>query len=206
MMITGYEAFSLYQAIKLHFTTDSYDFHKYGGKSKVSVEAFENRKDKYFFYKLSRRLHDKDELTDFLVANFLQDDNCWVGNLLEETSETVYRERQKVLQSISYSFQNDCEKLFENVDNPNVVLQVENGEYPKLLSMTLQKVIQIETFCIINSLLNFLPKWDAKIDDTIRWPQYKRKVIKYTPFIKFDKDKCKQILKRVIDEKVENIS
>lgn len=199
-MITGYETFALYQSIKLHFSTDSYDFFKYGGKSKVSVDSFENRKDKYFFYKLSRRLQSKDELIDFLVANFVQDDNCWVGNLLEDSSELTYRERQKVLQSISYTFQNDCEKLFQNIDNPNEILQSEDGDYPKLLKMTLQKQIQIETFCILNTLLNFIPKWESRITDTIRWPQYKRKVIKYSPFVKFDTTKSKLILKRVIDE------
>jgi hypothetical protein len=145
-------------------------------------------------------LQSKDDLIDFLTANFVQDENCWVGNLLEDSSELAYRERQKVLQSISYTFQNDCEKLFQNVDNPNQILQSEDGDYPKLLKMTLQKQIQIETFCILNSLLNFVPKWENKITDTIRWPQYKRKVIKYSPFVKFDKTKSKLILKGVIDE------
>ena len=30
--MTGYETFSLYQALKLHFTQESYDFFKYNGK------------------------------------------------------------------------------------------------------------------------------------------------------------------------------
>ena len=46
-MIDGYEAFGLYESLKLHFTKDSYDFHKYNGKSNISVTSFENRKDKY---------------------------------------------------------------------------------------------------------------------------------------------------------------
>ena len=49
--MTGYETFSLYQALKLHFTQESYDFFKYNGKTNVSVTTFENRKDKYHFYK-----------------------------------------------------------------------------------------------------------------------------------------------------------
>jgi hypothetical protein len=201
-MITGYEAFCLYQSMKLHFTQESYDFLKYGGKSKVSVDSFENRKDKYFFYKLSRRLQSKDELINFLVANFVNDENCWVGNLLEGQSETVYRERQKVIQSLSYTFENDCNKLFNLVDTPNDILRSENGEYPLLLVKTLQNVTQIETFCILNSLMNFLPMWDKNINDTIRWPVFKRKAIKYTPFIKFDKTRLKLILKKIVDEKV----
>jgi hypothetical protein len=201
-MITGYETFGLYQAIKLHFTTDSYDFHKYGGKSKVSVDAFENRKDKYYFYKLSRRLSNKDELIAFLVANFVNDDKCWVGNLLEESSDNVYRERQKVLQSLSYTFENDCEKIFDDIFNPNEVIKVVNGEYPILLTMALRKEIQLETLCILNKILQFLPNWKNNISDTIRWPEYCRKVVKYSPFIQFDENKCRNILKKVIHEKV----
>jgi hypothetical protein len=205
-MITGYETFGLYQAIKLHFTTDSYDFFKYGGKSKISVDAFENRKDKYYFYKLSRRLSSKDELISFLVANFVQDENCWVGNLLEESSDIIYRERQKVQQGISYHFQNDCDKVFDSVFNPNEVIKVVNGEYPILLTMALRKEIEIETLCILNKLLQFFGHWSPNISDTIRWPEYRRKVLKYSPFIQFDENKCRNILKKVIHEKVENIS
>lgn len=197
-MITGYEAFVLYQAIKLHFTTDSYDFHKYGGKSKISIDAFERRKDKYQFYKLSRRLQNKVELINFLVANFVEDDNVWVGYLLEESSETIYRQRQKVIQSLSYSFQSDCEKIFNDVENPNAILQSESGDYPALLTMSLRREIQIETVCILNDMLNFLPMWTRKISDDIRWPQYRRKIVKYSPFIQYDKEKFKVLLKKVL--------
>jgi len=195
MTITGYEAFGLYQAIKLHFTTDSYDYFKYGGKSKISVDSFENRKDKYQFYKLSRRLKSKDELVDFLVANFVTDETVWVGDLLDDQSEVIYRQRQKVIQSLTYMFQNDCQKIFDSTDNPNEVLQVESGDYPKLLTMALRKDIEIETLCILNSILGFIPMWNKKINDTIRWPIFSRKVIKYTPFIPFNQTKCKEILK-----------
>lgn len=194
-MITGYEAFCLYQAIKLHFTTDSYDYFKYGGKSKISVEAFENRKDKFYFYKLSRRLQNKDELVDFLVANFVAEDDVWVGDLLDDKSESAYRQRQKVIQSLTYTFQNDCDKIFSEVSNPNEVLQSEDGDYPKLLTMTLRKEVEFETLCILNKTLNFFPMWNKKITDTIRWPVYRRKVLKYTPFVQYNSDKMKNILK-----------
>lgn len=197
-MITGYETFGLYQALKLHFTTDSYDFHKYGGKSKISVEAFENRKDKYQFYKLSRRLKNKDDLIDFIVANMVSEDTSWVGDLLEENSEINYRQRQRVLQSLSYTFENDCDRIFAGHENPNMVLQSEDGDYPQLLTMALQKKIEFETLCILNDILKFLPMWSRKINDTVRWPTYKRKIEKYTPFIQYDKDKMKNILKKVL--------
>ncbi len=205
-MITGYEAFGIFQALKLHFTSDSYDFFKYNGKSKVSVDAFENRKDKYHFYKLSRRLTSRDELIMFIVANFVQNENIWVGDLLTEESETIYRQRQKVIQSLSYIFENDCRKLFDGIDNPNEFLKVTNGEYPVLMTKTLQRDIEIETLCIINKILGFMPNWNNKIEDTIRWPLFYRKVIKFSEFLPKDVTKFKMILKKVIDENQKIVS
>lgn len=199
-MITGYEAFGIFQALKLHFTSDSYDFFKYNGKSRVSVDAFENRKDKYHFYKLSRRLTNRDELIMFIVANFVQNENIWVGDLLTEESETIYRQRQKVIQSLSYIFENDCRKLFDKIDNPNEFLKVTNGEYPILMTKVLQRDIEIETLCIMNKILGFMPSWNNKIEDTIRWPLFYRKVIKFSEFLPKDVTKFKMILKKVIDE------
>jgi hypothetical protein len=205
-MITGYEAFGHYQAIKLHFSTDSYDFQKYGGKSKISVESFENRKDKYFFYKLSRKIQNKDDLVDFLVANFVNDENCWIGNLLDESAVENYRARQKVLQSMSYTFENDCKKIFDEVCNPNEVIKVVNGDYPILLTMAMRKEIELETLCILNTLLGFFNFWTSSITDTIRWPLFRRKVLKYSPFINADLTKCKNILKKVVNENNKVIS
>ena len=97
--MTGYETFGIYESLKLHFSKDTYDFFKYNGKTNHSVQSFENRKDKYHFYKLSRKYTNKDALIDFLVANFLEDDKTWVGKLLEEDADIRYRNRQKVIQS-----------------------------------------------------------------------------------------------------------
>jgi hypothetical protein len=206
MSVTGYEAFGLYQAVKLHFTTDSYDFLKYGGKSRITVDVFENRKDKYHFYKLSRRLTNKDDLIMFLVANFVNSDGIWVGDLLMEESEAIYRQRQRVIQSLSYIFENDCRKIFEGIDDPNIVLRSEGGDYPKLLTMALRKEIEIETLCLLNKILHFMPLWSKRITDTIRWPEYRRKVEKYAAFIQADTVKYKLILKKVIDENEKVVS
>ena len=195
--MTGFETFGLYESLKLHFSKDSYDFFKYNGKTNHSVQTFENRKDKYFFYRLSRRFNNKDDLVDFLVANFLEDEKVWVGKLLDEQSEDVYRKRQKVIQSLSYTFENDCRNLFDGIDNPNDLIHTD-GDYPPLLTKVLRKEISIETFVILSKILGFLPMWDRKIADTIRYPEFARKVRKYAAFMQADVVKYKLILKKVI--------
>jgi hypothetical protein len=197
--MTGYETFGLYQALKLHFTQESYDFFKYNGKTNISVTTFENRKDKYHFYKLSRRLAQKEDMIDFIVANLVEDEKTWVGSLLMEESEVNYRKHQKVIQSISYTFENDCQKLFDGIKNPNDVLMTD-GDYPVLLKKGLQKSVNIESVCLLNNMLGFVPMWTKKITDTIHWPNYRMKLLKYSAFIPKDDVKYKLIIKKVLNE------
>ena len=196
--MTGYEAFGLYESLKIHFSKDSYDFFKYNGKTNVSVNAFENRKDKYHFYKLSRKFTHKEDLINFIVANLLEKDNLWVGDLLNEPAEVNYRKHQKTLQALSYEFSNDIAQIFEGIDNPNDVIKVVDGEYPILLTKLNRKEVAIETVVILNKILNFLPMWEKKVADTIVAPNQFRRIKKYAAFIQQDVVKYKLILKKVI--------
>jgi len=195
--MTGYEAFSLYESLKLHFNKDSYDFFKYNGKTNITVTSFENRKDKYHFYKLSRKYSDKEELTNFIISNLIVSERLWVGDLLSEDADIRYRERKKVLQSLSYVFENDCKSLFESVSDPNEVIKTE-GDYPVLLTKALRKEVSIETIIILDKILGFLPMWNKKLTDTVRWPEYHRKLIKYAAFLPNDVVKYKMLLKKVL--------
>lgn len=190
--MTGYEAFCIYNALKMHFTSDSYDYFLYNGKTKISVDSFEKRKDKYFFYKLSRR-NVKEDYIDFLVSNFVYDEDVWVGKLVDEDALMVHRERMKTIQALTYNVSEDFSRILSVSHDPNDVLKV-NSDYPTLLTMMLQNDIKIETVCILNSIMNFFPHWSKKINDSIRWPMIRKKCIKYTPFIQFDKQKMKTIL------------
>ena len=112
--MTGYEAFSIYNALKLHFSTDSYDYFRYNGKSNISIEVFERRKEKYYFYKLSRR-QDTEDYIQFLVSNFIVDNKLWVGKLFEDEALTIHKSRMAVIQSLTYNFQNDCKIIKEAI-------------------------------------------------------------------------------------------
>ena len=198
--MTGYETYILFNALKLHFTTEKFDFFKYNGKVKTTTEQFENRKDKYHFYKLSRKHENRDDMLQYIVYNFIEKDNVWVGELLTEESNQRYQKHKKILQSLSYNFESDCKKLFGDVTNPNDLIKVKDG-YPKLLTMALQRDIEIETFCLLNSILNFVPMWTEKIQDTIYWPEYRKKVLKFTAFLPRDVVKYRLLLNKVIGNK-----
>ena len=129
--MTGYEAFCLYTSLKLHFNSDTYDYFRYHGKVSTSIEAFENRKDKYHFYKLSRRFINDDQGRDFIVANLVHDSNVWIGHLLTNESDIEYRKRQKIIQSLTYTFTNEIASLMSHKE-PNELLMI-HDDYPELL-------------------------------------------------------------------------
>jgi hypothetical protein len=196
--MTGYEAFGIYQSLKLHFTQESYDYFKYNGKTNVNINTFDNRKDKYYYHKLSRKYPNREDFCNLMVANLLENENLWVADLLLEEAETTFKKQQKVLQSLSYIFENDCRNLFEGISNPNDIIKVEDGDYPTLLQKALRKDIQFETLCILANMLGFLPMWKSKIADSVRWPTVYRKILKYAAFLPRDDVKYKLILRKVL--------
>lgn len=198
-MISGYETFGIYNALKLHFSQESYDYFKYNGKTNVSLSSFENRKDKWHFTKLSKKFNDKEELISFIVSNLLYNDKFWIGDLIVEDADVRHLKRKKVLQSLSYFFENDCNKIFEGVSNPNDLILVKDGDHPKLLKSFMRKEIEIETLCLLDSILNFVPMWKQKIKDDILWPNHRLKIIKYKDFLPKDKTKFKVILRKIIN-------
>lgn len=197
---TGYAAFAMYNSLKLHFTSSSYDYFKYHGKTNVSTATFLKRKDKYTFYKLSRK-YSVEEMLDFYVANFLEGDK-WVGDMAKD-GEEVYKKWQKTQQSLTYTFENDILFLLADGNSPDSMLEVPPNSYPLLMRMVQQKQVSLETLCILNDVMNFFPMWDKKIDDDIIWPDFKMKCVKYTPFLHYDKKKYIEILKKKIKENAE---
>lgn len=190
--MTGYEAFCLFNSIKIHFQNPTYDFFKYHGKSKISLNAFEHRKDKYYFYKLSRQ-YQKEEFIEFVVSCHLSKEKIWAGDLLQEEMIQFHRQRMSTIQSLGYTFKEDCVILQELNENFNSLLKCDDS-YPMLLTKTLHKEIKLETLIVLNSLMNFFPMWDKKIEDTLRWPIFKQMCMKYQPFLVFDKAKFRDIL------------
>jgi len=192
--MTGYEAFSIYHVLKLHFTTN-YDYFKYNGKCNISIETFEKRKDKYYFYKLSRK-YDAEEYKQFVISNLLNNPDIWAGNLLMDESTDIHLDRMKRIQSLSYIFKSDCQEMM-NYGRVNELLRI-NSDYPKLFVLSRQKIVSDESIIILNSLMDFLPKWKQKISDNIVWPIAFSRWMRYTPFINFDKDKYRKIALEVL--------
>lgn len=183
----SYDTYIYYLALKKHFTS-TYDFFKYNGKVKSSASAFETRKDKFFFYKLSKRKDNK----EFILANVVHNPNVWIGDLVgNEQAENVYKDWTRRQQSITYLFKNDLLELNEDF-NSNLV--VKNGQHPDLLRLYIMGKIHLETLVIIDDLLNVFSYWEKKVVDTIIFPGINNLVKNVKPFLKYDREKMRAIL------------
>ena len=196
----GFDTYQTYLALKRHFTSD-YDYFKYKGKVKASLESFLRRKDKFFFRKLGKK-YDKEELVNFFVSNFVVSDN-WIGNLVSQESEENYVRFQKRMKSLSYLYDNDLHRIIDycrdNDLSPNQLLLVENGDHPALLRLLLQKKISIETVIIMDESLKFVRYWNAKLDDII-WEEKRQLISNYRKFLKYDPLPYRKKLREIIHE------
>lgn len=200
---TGFEAYALWNALKLHFTSDSYNYFKYSGKTNVSKQSFTTNKSKYQFYKLSRK-YDLEELKSFYVANFIEGKGDWVGELLQDGDEN-YAKWQKRQQSLTYTFENDIMYLFDLVDgaefvNRDDILKPIDGGWPMIITKLMKNQVSLESVCILVDLVGCMPRWEKQITEDIIWPTHKRLIKRYTPFIQYDKEKFLHILKKKIHE------
>lgn len=184
-----FEAFKLYTAVKNHFTVESYDFFKYNGKVRASQHTFETRKDKYMFYKLSKR----EDALQYLVSNLSEHPSLWVGELFDPKHEAVYNNFVKRQESLSYIFENDIDKMLENFDDN---FKVEEGDYPYLLKLLITGKITKETFIIVNDCVRFAGKWNKQINDPVLWPKIALNCKKLYPFLRYNKAKYCDVLRK----------
>lgn len=192
-----FDCYKEYVAIKTHFHAEKFDYFKHK-KRKVSYETFKKRNDHYLFIKLAKNFKDE-EIVKFFVANFIDDENMWIGDALDTQAEVCYTNWNKRIQSMSYVFSNDIEKLLDENEFEQW-FKIEKGQHPLLLKQTIAKYVSIETFSILNLVLNFFPDWDKRIDEKFVWPQFRNKVLKYTPFLEVDKTKFRKILRDKIQQ------
>jgi len=187
--MNGYEAYKLYVAMKNHFNSQTYDFFKYGGKTRASLAAFEKRNDKHFFNVLAKHK----DCQNYILANIVEGGpDIWVGDIAnEQQAESNYLKWKARTESLTYNFTNELDNLLPAFDDN---LKVEDGQHPYLLKLVIQKSISLETLVILNDLCGFFKYWSRNIIDPVVWPRYKMLTKKYRPFVPFDNQKTRIIV------------
>ena len=191
--MTPIEVYKTYLAFKNHFTKKNYDYFKYCGKTNASLSAFNKRKDRYFFERMSRK-KDDEEIKHYFLSNFVEcddPDRLWIGEIIRNGND-YHSSWLKRFQGLTYMFESECDfitnKNFENL------FVVKGYSHPELLKKHLQGDVSIETMIILDLMLNYTKDFDKKLSDPV-WETVSLKVKKYRPFLNINVNKFKEILK-----------
>tara|TARA_R100000700_G_scaffold28395_1_gene35233 strand:- start:343 stop:930 length:588 start_codon:yes stop_codon:yes gene_type:complete len=191
-----FDAYRCYLSLKNHFTKDHYDFHKYGGKTRATHQAFYKRKDRFWFEKFSRQKNDK-EVVDFFVSNFVSTTDpstMWIGEMIRD-GEDRYTDWKKRVQSLSYIFKEEINNLFDH-KKVDEVFDCSSG-HPPILKSYLGGDTSLETMVICDRILGYGKDFDQKLNDPV-WETVSRKIKKYSPFLNIDVLRYKKILKETV--------
>lgn len=196
--VVPFDAYKCYLSLKNHFTKDSYDYFKYCGKSRATVQSFYKRKDRMWFERVSRQKSDQ-EVVEFFVANFVScpdPESLWIGEMMRE-GEGRYQQWQKKIQSLSYIFKEETQELFEE-HKFEEVFSCSKG-HPPLLKKFLSGKISLETMVIYDRIFLYGNTFDKKLKDPV-WETVSRRIKKYNPFLNIDIFRFRKILKEIVLE------
>jgi hypothetical protein len=194
--MSPFDCYKTYLSLKNHFTKKDYDYHKYCGKSRSSLQSFYKRKDRFWFEKLSRNKTDK-EILEFFVSNFISSDDpsvLWIGEIIKE-GDVHYNKWKKKIQSLSYLFKEETTDIF-STNSLDEVFDCTKG-HPLILKKFLSGEISIETMVICDKVFFYSSNFDKKLKDPI-WEVVGNKIKKYSPFLNIDIFYYKKILKECI--------
>jgi hypothetical protein len=209
--MNAFDAYKKYVAIKLHFQTD-YDYFKFSGKVKASKESFDNRRDRRIFERLAK-LYDSDQYELLLVANLIENADVWIGDIATEAGRQKYLNMKKKLQSLQYTFKQDMSRIKDDIDGGVVPdfdsifkLVLEDACWPHVVSLMVQHDISLESFIVMNKILNFMPRTSKHITDDLVWPEIAKLISNYSPFVRVDLKPFRAIMKSTfLDSEQKNL-
>ena len=186
------DTYLLYCSLKAHFN-GKYDYHKFGGRTKISRDSFWKRKDRIFFVKLAQKYKD-DEMLNYFISNFIVEQSGYIANFNDKNYETWLSKRK--------NFYNVFEmEMTPFVKNFNPLFECQDNQHPLLLKEYLGKRVSIETMIILDKLVEYIKDWDKKLEwDDFVWPGVKKIIKNYEGFLTIDSDKYKMKLLKLIEE------
>lgn len=188
------EFYRLYKAMRLHFTTEKYDITKTHGAVKVSRESFEKRHDLYFITKLASKFQKRDAI-EFLLSNLVTGD--FSAGIFGSEANDIYTRWKGKQSRLLYDFESEVKQLYRVAEKRNIddIYDCSNG-HPLIIKQYLSKDLSLETLVSINKLEPFVELLDKHLAGDMVWPEVRRLLTKYSPFIKIrtEREKYARIL------------
>ena len=194
--IDGKSVFKLYLMLKNHFG-GRYDVIKYNWCMRLSDAAYNKRRDKFFFQKLSEK-HLLKELTLIFMSNLVANQDAWIGEISDADALVFYREYIGKLKRIKDVYQDDIKNMYyfaQKVETKslNELFEYNNKVGTSYIFKLLQSnIISFETFILLDSFLDIIDKHDAATDNLV-WNNYSTKLKAYRKILNIDKAEARKV-------------
>ena len=157
--MNGFEAYKIYNALKLHYTQENFDAYKYNFKTRVTPSSYEKIRFRYTFEKIASKYKTREAIIDFFTSNFTAG-SFWIMDMNEKN----LNERKARLESFTYRFKSDINKLSEY--DFDELCSCKNGENI-LINEFCKKNINIETISMIDRMVDFIKPLLSELHDPL---------------------------------------
>jgi hypothetical protein len=161
---SGYDAYITYLAFKLHFSSTTYNFFTYNGKTKSNPKSYENRKDRYHFEKIAARIS-KESYIERMLVEYLENQNFWIKDILTADNKARHLAWRGYVEAFPYAFKSDLGKIKEycllNEIEYNELFKTKGVTHPLIFKMYLRKDIRLETFICVDNLIKISDKMNS---------------------------------------------
>lgn len=180
--IAPLQAWHIATSIRLHFE-DRLDAVKYRFKmASLTQKAFEIRKDRYHFEKLSRKHSDLNDAIWYCVANVLAG-NKWIGDMNEEP----FIELKAYHESMKYRFEQELKVIRDKHGNVFDELMKGSDRPPRILMAYAASEVSIHALSVIQCLTGFLNNEMKNVSDPLGlWNEHAIRVKKYAQILSRD--------------------
>jgi hypothetical protein len=182
MSSLGYNAYTTYVAVKMHFTSKKYNYFRHKG-SKISEGALRKNNDRYWFMKLQDK-YSEDDLLSFFLAQYTANHmhNYWVGDSFGDKCQELYHDYQKRMGQFTRFVNQDIADLY-NTYNHDEIYKVSSG-YPKIITSYLAGKISLETLIVLDELNGWVGESEALVG--LVGEPLLNKIEKYRPFLNYN--------------------
>lgn len=179
----------LFQCVRMHLTSEKYDFLRYNGKKKKSGKPTNLS----FAFFLANKFKKEEDFVRFLTANNIQyfkENNkvcSFIGEFANKDAIELYEKYEDFLSQRTYYIENDLGKLFSEKEKLK--------DFDFLFSKVLRNEISLYTIIYLNSFTNLKTHWQG----SILYDEYELFLKKVPTFLEMHKENFLRSIVKVRD-------
>lgn len=187
----GARAYQVYNAVRLHFNSDSYDFIKYQGKTRNTIDSYLRQRpsSKFIFNKIQRQYSQRMPLyfaAQTAAKNFVVP---YVYDLMNNDAHQHFIEAQKYIDNCVFMLEGVLEKIDCSSD-----FKILDHHDPVIFDKCLTNEISIHSLPLFEQAIGFCSIWETKGSPLVI--KFAKRIKKYSAFVNGDKQQIRKIIKK----------